>query len=441
MGTCVKKIIKTVLFRAICLTVLSFLMTPSAFSREAGIIIKIKTDKENRIYNIGDNVSFEIAIKKDGQLVNEIEIGYTLALDGGKPYKEGKRKLVNGKATILANSLTKPGFLKLMVTFEYQGKSYREIAMVGFAPDKVLTTTTMPPDFISFWKKEIAKLSEIPIDPKLELLKEKSNELVNVYHVSFQNNEIGSRIYGILCVPKKEGKYPAVVRFPGAGLRPHFGNLELASKGVITLAIGIHGIPVNMDTTIYSALYKGTLKKYPHFNLESKDDYYFKRIYLGCIRALDFIYTLPKFDGTTLAVTGVSQGGALSIVTAALDPRVKSILVYCPALAELTGFFHNRAAGWPHLFNETNRKLSSTKEKVETAAYYDIVNFAKYVKAPGYYSWGFNDEITPPTSMYSMYNNISGSKILFIDPEVSHTVSTLQANNGNKWIEEILKIK
>ncbi|MFQ6929285.1 MAG: hypothetical protein ACLRS8_18110 [Parabacteroides merdae] len=60
-------------------------------------------------------------------------------------------------------------------------------------------------------------------------------------HVSFQNERPGSCIYGILIVPKKTGKYPAVLQVPGAGIRPYNGfNL---GEDIITLEIGIHGVP------------------------------------------------------------------------------------------------------------------------------------------------------------------------------------------------------
>lgn len=64
-------------------------------------------------------------------------------------------------------------------------------------------------------------------------------------------------------------------------------------------------------------------------NLDDKDRYYYKRVYLGCVRADDFIVQLPQYDGTNLGVTG-SQS-LLSIITAALDSRVKFLTCFsCP---------------------------------------------------------------------------------------------------------------
>lgn len=94
-------------------------------------------------------------------------------------------------------------------------------------------------DFDAFWTGAIAEARKQPLDPKMTLLPERCTSTQNVYHVSFQNERPGSRIYGILIVPKKTGKYPAVLQVPGAGIRPYNGfNL---GEDIITLEIGIHG--------------------------------------------------------------------------------------------------------------------------------------------------------------------------------------------------------
>ncbi len=221
-----------------------------------------------------------------------------------------------------------------------------------------------------------------------------------------------SRIFGILSVPKAEGKYPAVLKVPGAGVRPYRGDVSLAEKGLITFEIGIHGIPVNMPAEVYENLRTASLYQYPAASLDDKNKYYYKRVYLGCVRALDYLTSLPNYDGKNLAVYGGSQGGALSIVTAALDSRVKYLGAFYPALSDVTGYLHNRAGGWPHLFSKENLAYNNKKEKLETVKYYDVVNFAKQLTVPGLYSWGFNDETCPPTSMYAAYNSITSPKEL-----------------------------
>ena len=292
---------------------------------------------------------------------------------------------------------------------------------------------------MTFWGNAKTDLAKIPLDARMTLLPDRCTENVNVYHVNIQNFRLGARLYGILCMPKKEGKYPALLHVPGAGIRPYSGDIANAEKGIITLTIGIHGIPVNMDASVYNNLSAGPLNGYPYFNLDNKDRYYFKRVYVGCVRANDFIMSLPQFDGTNLGVTGGSQGGALSIVTAALDSRVKFLTAYYPALSDMTGYLNGRAGGWPHLFNKDNLALNNSKEKIETIGYYDVVNFARQLKISGLYSWGFNDETCPPTSMYAAYNVISAPKSLHLALETGHWTFPEQNEKLTNWIVDKLK--
>jgi cephalosporin-C deacetylase len=275
----------------------------------------------------------------------------------------------------------------------------------------------------------------------MTLLPERCTEKTNVYHVNIQNFKVGTRLYGILCVPKKEGKYPALLHVPGAGVRPYTGDIANAEKGIITLQIGIHGIPVNLDPSVYTDLGAGILNGYPNYNLDDKNRFFYKRVYMGCVRANDFLTNLPQYDGSNLAVTGGSQGGALSIVTAALDGRVKSLGAFYPALSDVTGYLKGRAGGWPHYFDKSSRAINETKEKLTTIGYYDVVNFARRVKVAGLYSWGFNDETCPPTSMYAAYNTISAPKDLFLALDTGHWTYPEQAEKMTAWLVERLKGK
>jgi cephalosporin-C deacetylase-like acetyl esterase len=254
-----------------------------------------------------------------------------------------------------------------------------------------------------------------------------------VYHVTIQNYK-NSRLYGVLSVPKKEGRYPALLLVPGAGIRPYSGDVTRAEKGAITFQIGIHGIPVTMEKEVYDNLSAGGLAGYPIINLDNRDLYYYKRVYLGCVRAIDLIYSLPQFDGERLAVTGGSQGGALSIVAAALDPRIKYLGAFYPALSDMTGYLQGRAGGWPHMFAETSQVSHRKPEKIETSYYYDVVNFARQLKVPGFYSWGYNDEVCPPTSMHAVYNVIKAPKELFIVPETGHWTYPEQNEKMDEWL-------
>jgi cephalosporin-C deacetylase-like acetyl esterase len=408
---------------------------------EQNVKLIIAPDHTNWQYNIGEKVKFKVSVLQYGNPLKNVKVKYELGPERMASEVSGALELEDGQHTISGGTMNTPGFYRCSVSAEVNGKTYRGLATVGFSPDKIKPAAeTVPSDFSQFWDESKADLAKIPMDSRMTLLPERSTEKVNVYHISFQNFRLGSRIYGILCVPKKEGKYPALLRVPGAGVRSYNGDVATAEKGVITLEIGIHGVPVTMDPNVYANLAAGALSGYQSSNLDDRDRYYYKRVYMGCIRANDFLTSLAQYDGSTLGVTGGSQGGALSIITAALDSRVKFLGAYYPALSDLTGFMIGRAGGWPHLFNKGNATQTSTADKIKTSAYYDVVNFAKLLKVPGMYSWGFNDETCPPTSMYAAYNVISAPKTLFIAQETGHWLYPEQRENMESWLHKQLKV-
>jgi cephalosporin-C deacetylase-like acetyl esterase len=425
----------------ICAFILNGVNFLNAQPLEKIIKIIVAPDHSDWTYKLGEPVKFTISVYKNGNLLNNVRARFEIGPEKQEPFIKDVFTLVSGTQIVDAGTLKNPGFLRCIVTAEVDGKEYRNLATAAFDPTDIKPTVESPVDFDDFWKISKEELSKIPIDAKMTLLPERCTEKVNVYQVSIQNFKIGIREYGILCMPKKEGKYPALLQVPGAGVRPYNGDIMNAEKGIITFQIGIHGIPVNMEPSIYVDLANGVLNGYPNYNLDNRDRFFYKRVYLGCIRANDFLTSLPQFDGNNLGVTGGSQGGALSIVTAALDSRVKILGVYYPALCDLTGYLNGRAGGWPHYFDKTNLQYNNTKEKLETVGYYDVVNFAKRIKVPGFYSWGFNDETCPPTSIYSAFNVIQAPKKIFLALETGHWTFPEQNEKVNNWLFENLKSK
>ena len=389
-------------------------------------------------YAIGEQAEFSLTALRNNTPIEDINIKYTIQPDPGYRFitiwDEGTLKLKNGSAKIKAKKFNEPGFLRCTATVEVAGKEYTSYATVGFAPNKIEPTTTLPTDFEEFWNKGKEELGKVAINPILTLMPERCTDKVDVYHVQLDN--VQGKIYGILCKPKKEGKYPAILHVPGAGVRPYYGEVSEAEQGFISFTIGIHGIPVNLDPNIYNDLRQGALNQYFAINLDDKDNAYYKRVYLGCVRAVDFIESLDDFDGKNLGVTGGSQGGALSIITAGLDNRISYLAAFYPALSDLTGFLHDRAGGWPQLFTDEN---TNKPEKIETSKYYDVVNFARFVKVPGWYSWGYNDNVCPPASMYAAYNVINAEKELHIFQETQHWTFPEQREMKEKWLFEKLR--
>lgn len=405
--------------------------------------VRIAPDRDNWTYELNEKAKFEIAVTLNNRQVSGINVKYSCGLEMLKPTIEKTITTTSQSFSIDAGTLDKPGFLRCIASFEKNGITYRGLGTAGFRPDLIKPTVTEPKDFEEFWNKGKSELSKIPLDAKFELMPALGSSKVDVYHVSFQNVGTGiakvSRIYGMLAVPKETypgQKFPAIMRPPGAGVRPYFGQVAMAERGIIVLEIGIHGIPVNLPQLVYDELRNTALNRYMSYNMDDKDEYYYRRVYLGCIRSNDFLFSLPQFDGKNLGVTGGSQGGGLAIITTALDSRVKGLVSSYPALSDMTGYLFGRAGGWFHLLKDPKNQ---TKEKIETLSYYDVVNFAKRVKVPGMYSWGFNDEVVPPTSSFAAYNVITAPKKLLLGLEMGHANSTEQTNRLNDFIEKLLK--
>lgn len=389
----------------------------------------VTPDKADWTYKKGEQAEFRIMVVKNNVPLEGIEVKYRIGPEKMDPWEEKTITLKKGVATVKAKPFAEAGFLQCYASVVVDGKNYSSSATAGFSPEQIEPTTTLPADFEQFWEKGKEELAKIPVSPVLTLMPERCTHKVDVYHVSINN--IKGKVYGILCKPKAEGKYPAILHVPGAGVRPYYGDVASAEQGIITFQIGIHGVPVNLEQSVYDDLRTGTLNGYQIANLDDKDNYYYKRVYLGCVRAVDFIESLDCFNGREIAVTGGSQGGALSIIAAGLDSRINYLAAFYPALSDLTGYLHGRAGGWPHMFRDS---FTNKPEKVETSKYYDVVNFARFVKIPGWYSWGYNDGTCPPTSMHAAYNVIPGPKELHLFQETEHWTYPEQREQRNDWL-------
>jgi hypothetical protein len=137
------------------------------------------------------------------------------------PTKKDSLALRNGTLVVDGGTMKEPGFLRCIAIATINNKTYRGLGTAAFDPQLIKPAVINPADFTAYWDQAKAELAKIPIDARMTLLPDRCTENVNVYHVNLQNFRTGARLYGILCMPKKEGKYPAILRVPGAGVRPY----------------------------------------------------------------------------------------------------------------------------------------------------------------------------------------------------------------------------
>ena len=403
--------------------------------RGRAVEVNIVPDRMDWNYRTGETAEMTLTVQRNGVPLRgakvELEAGKELFAD------THKQMVLKDGSTKWKAQLKEPGFYRLKAKTRIDGREYSGICTVGFSPEQIKPFAQNPADFDTFWKRALQEARKNNLDPRMRLLPERSTELDDVFEVSFVNNTPESRIYGILTVPKQTGEYPALLRVPGAGVRPYSGDTYTAPGRCIVLEIGIHGIPVTMEQKVYDLLRGGALDNYWAVNLDEPERNYYKRVITGAVRAVDFIARLPKWNHRVLGVTGASQGGFLSLATAALDDRVTFLAAVHDAMCDYEAELHGVAGGWPHYFiGQKDSPL--VKARIEGARYYDGVNFARRCKQPAWFSFGYNDEAVPPTSSYGVYNIYPGTKTLSVYPTTGHFWLQEQWDEWQSWIKKHL---
>ena len=400
------------------------------------ISIEITPDRtEDWRYSAGDSVAYDIVVRVDGKPLKNASVKYTFAREKMPAHETHRATLPDGRLRVKTAGMPCPGFLTCRVfLLDEKGATVADdLAQAAFDPEKLRPMTDMPEDFAAFWERAKAENAKIPMDPRVERAEQWCTDKVDLYYVRLQSFRKDNYVYGYVSVPKSKGPHPAVLYVPGAGVAKTKPSTYMAEKGVITMTLGIHGIPLDMPDENYDILKNGALYNYQFVNLDNRDQYYYKRVFMGCIRAIDYLFTRPEFDGERLMVSGGSQGGGLSIVTTALDPRVKYFVCFYPALCDHMGYLYDRAGGWPHMFDRT-RVYFRTAERILNSRYYDAANFARLIRVPGFFSWGYNDLSCPITSMYSAYNVVTAPKELVLELRNGHRRSERQNRLADAWM-------
>lgn len=410
---------------------LSLSLSVSAQNGWSSINVAITPDHKDWNYRVGETAGFRVEVQRSGTAIDNVVVDYEAGPEMYPTVKKNGVVLKDGTMK-WSGTMKQPGMYRLKVTAHVDGKEYVGMCTAAFSPEKIQPTTVNPNDFDEFWQNSLAEARKTPLEAKRRLLPERCTEKVNVYEVSFQNIRQGSRTYGILCVPTKPGKYPALLRVPGAGVRPYNGDIWTAEQGAITLEIGIHGVPVTMPQSVYDDMFHGCLNGYWDYNMNDRDNCYYKRVFVGAVRSIDYIASLPEWNGTSLGVTGSSQGGMLSLVCAALDKRVTFYGAVHAAMCDHTASLKGVACGWPHYFYYNPKNID--QKKVETSRYYDGVNFARRITCPGWFSFGYNDDVVPPTTAYATYNTVTAPKELHLYQITRHFWVQEQWDEWEAWL-------
>jgi cephalosporin-C deacetylase-like acetyl esterase len=361
--------------------------------------------RQSGIYDLNEKAGWKFSAPKDSAGWN-----YVVRKNNLDTIKSGALDFSQGDATIEV-SLAEPAMLYVEVT----GPNATPLHLgAAVAPSMLKPAVPRPVDFDSFWDGKLKALAEIPIHPVLTP-GESTKPGVEFYTV--QLDSVGSHVQGYLAKPAREAKFPALVIYQYAGVYALQPNtvLDRAAEGWLALDVDSHDLAPTQATgvpTTYSAI-----------GNTDRETSYFLNMYLRDARAIDYIRSRPDWDGKTIAIMGTSMGGQQSLVTAALRPGVTAVIVNEPSGADSNGNLHGRKAGYPNW-------PSNDPKVMQTALYFDTVNFASRIKAPVLAGIGFIDTTAPPVGIWTAIDQIPGAK---------EVVSMVESDHNNRTPEKQLE--
>ncbi|MDR1212659.1 MAG: acetylxylan esterase [Propionibacteriaceae bacterium] len=267
-----------------------------------------------------------------------------------------------------------------------------------------------PGDFDQFWASTLADHS--PRETRAELTPEPSRlKLVDVWDVSFGGFD-NHPIKAWLIAPKgASGPLPGLIEFIGYGGGrglPH-ERLAWATAGYAYLYVDLRGQgsawgaggetpdPVGSGPAAPGSMTRG---------IESPGTYFYRRVFVDAVRAVEVMRQLPLVDAERLTVAGGSQGGGITIAVAGLTQGLAAALPDVPFLCHF-----ERAVGftdqgpYPEIVRYLSVHRGAESQVFDTLSYFDGVNFARRASAPALFSVGHLDPVCPPSTVYAAFNH------------------------------------
>jgi cephalosporin-C deacetylase-like acetyl esterase len=291
-------------------------------------------------------------------------------------------------------------------------------------PAKLKPGASCPGDFERYWNNLKNSLHALPWDIKRTLVMGTESDK-GFSCEDIEINCLGPKpARGYFARPEKSStkSLPIVLLVHAAGVKGSWcrsepaNAMKYARMGALCFDLNAHGMLDDQPESYYEDLEKGELKTYWLQGLTNRDEVYFRGMYLRLLRTIDFLTTLPEWDGKRILVIGESQGGGQALVAAGLDPRVSAVVAIVPAMCDWFGSFEGRMGGWPQPYESDSLK----KEMRKALPYFDAANILKDSKASIYAEIGLIDMVCPSTSVYAALNQAKGQKFIHAVPYRPH---------------------
>ena len=270
-----------------------------------------------------------------------------------------------------------------------------------------------PADFEAFWSLTLTEAREFDLDVRVTPV-DSGLAVVDTYDVSFAGYG-GHRISAWLHLPHGvDGPLPTVVEFHGySGGRglAHQNNLY-ALAGYAHLTVDTRGQGWSAVNATPDPALEAGLSTVPGLMTKGILDpatYYFRRVFIDAVRAVDAAKLIAHVDADRIVVTGGSQGGGITIAAAALADGVIGAMPDVPFLCHFQrAITYNNTLPYHEIVAYLQRYRGHEGAVLETLSYFDGVNLAARATVPALFSVALMDEVCIPSTVFAAYNAWGG---------------------------------
>ena len=282
-----------------------------------------------------------------------------------------------------------------------------------------------PDDFDEYWTRALAEMNAVDANVELRLASFQTPfaQCDDLFFTGVKQ----SRIHAKLVRPTNaSGTVPAVCFFHGyTGRSPDWSELlTYAARGYVVAALDCRGQGGQSEdrggvggNTHHGHIIRGLE--------ESPEALLFRSIFLDCAQLAGLVMRMPEVDASRVGSTGGSQGGALSIVCAALEPRIKRCASMYPFLSDYRRVWEMDLAKEAYAELRTFfRHFDPTHEREDEwfrrLGYIDIQNLAPRIRGEVLMACGLMDPICPPSTQFAAFNKMTCAKDVVIYPDFGH---------------------
>ena len=357
-----------------------------------------------------------VEVELTSSTAKKAELLLEISTDFGCPVTTASKtvKFQEGKAVTSFGLNLEPGFYAAVLSLVNKDGSKVEIdrTNLGFNPEQIVSDQDKQPDFDAFWEQTLAELAAVAPDYKFTLLEDHSNDVRKSYRVDMKSLG-GEQVSGLLLLPTAEGKYPAVISYMGYGSDVWYADPS-SNPDRIEFMLCIRNQAFNRVP--------GEKDDWCTRGLGDEYAYYYRGAFADAVRAIDFVCSLPQTDTERVVAYGESQGGALTLVAASLDHRLKAIAPSAPFLNDYKDYFV--LAEWPGnwYIQAAKERGISDEDLYRCLSYFDVKNFTDRIQCPVLMAIGLQDTVCPPHTNFAGYNQIKTEKSWICYPAAGHNV-------------------